>query len=153
MVLFICVPLGLLPYLASLFAWMGVKLFCYWRVVDAWLAGVRPKVLLALAFPAVLLNLAHGQNAFLTTALFGGGALLLRRSPFLADACLGALVYEPATGHPAPSRAAGRPSMTGDRRRSDDGREPHSQRNAGLRNGAVGRLLRDAAADALRSRE
>lgn len=98
MFLFICLPLGLLPYLASLFAWIVVTLFGYWRVVDAWLVGVRPKMLLALAFPAVLLNLAHGQNAFLTTALFGGGALLLRRSPFLAGACLGALIYKPQLG-------------------------------------------------------
>ncbi|WP_372784213.1 glycosyltransferase family 87 protein [Phenylobacterium sp.] len=98
MFLLICVPLGFLPYFGSLVAWMGLTLLGYWRVVGAWLAGVRGRTLLALSFPAVLLNLGHGQNAFLTTGLFGGGALLLQRRPFLAGACFGALIYKPQLG-------------------------------------------------------
>src|SRR5258708_19295063 len=51
-----------------------------------------------LAFPATFSNLGHGQNAFLTTALCGGGGLLLAPRPFLAGACFGALIFKPHLG-------------------------------------------------------
>jgi alpha-1,2-mannosyltransferase len=92
--LLICLPLATLPYLWSLAAWLGVTGFAYWRVARAWL-GVRFAALPILAFPAVLSNLGHGQNAFLSAALLGGGALMLNARPVLAGVCLGALVYKP----------------------------------------------------------
>jgi len=73
--LLICLPLAALPYLASLVIWLGVTGYAYWRVARAWL-GDRFGALPILAFPAVLSNIGHGQNAFLSAALFGGGALL-----------------------------------------------------------------------------
>jgi alpha-1,2-mannosyltransferase len=92
--LLICLPLATLPYLWSLAAWLGATGFAYWRVARAWL-GERFGALAILAFPAVLSNLGHGQNAFLSTALLGGGALMLKARPILAGVCLGVLVYKP----------------------------------------------------------
>jgi alpha-1,2-mannosyltransferase len=53
---------------------------------------------LALAYPAVFINLIHGNNAFLTTALMAGGLLLLNRRPVLAGALIGLLCYKPQYG-------------------------------------------------------
>ena len=92
--LLICLPFAALPYLASLAAWLGVTGYAYWRVARAWL-GDRFGALPILAFPAVLSNIGHGQNAFLSAALFGGGALMLDTRPLLAGICLGGLVYKP----------------------------------------------------------
>lgn len=96
--LLICAPLGLLPFFPALIAWLTVTGLAYWRVVQAWAAGAVPVTLGALAFPAVAINLAHGQNAFLTTALFGAGALWLPRRPFLAGLCFGLLSFKPHLG-------------------------------------------------------
>jgi alpha-1,2-mannosyltransferase len=95
--LLICLPLALLPYFASLAVWLGVTGLAYWRVVRAWL-GERFGALAIFAFPAVLVNIGHGQNGFLTTALFGGGALMLDRRPLVAGVLFGCMVYKPQLG-------------------------------------------------------
>jgi len=99
--LLICLPLASLPYLASLAVWLTGTGALYWRMARAWLgprfsnaSGAMP----ILAFPAVLTNIGHGQNGFLSAALFGGGALWLQRRPILAGVCLGALAYKPHLG-------------------------------------------------------
>lgn len=96
--LLICLPLGGLPYLGALAAWMSVTGYAYWRVARAWLGRSAGLALPALAFPAVLINLGNGQNAFLTTALFGAGALLLGRRDVAAGLLLGALAFKPHLG-------------------------------------------------------
>ena len=55
-------------------------------------------LLLALAFPSVLINIGHGQNGFLTTALLGGALVVLDRRPLVAGILLGLLVYKPQYG-------------------------------------------------------
>ncbi len=55
-------------------------------------------LLLALAFPAVLLNVGQGQNGFLTAALLGGALVVLDRRPILAGILFGLLVYKPQYG-------------------------------------------------------
>jgi alpha-1,2-mannosyltransferase len=55
-------------------------------------------LLLALAFPAVLINVGHGQNGFLTAALLGGALVVLDRRPILAGILFGLLVYKPQYG-------------------------------------------------------
>lgn len=95
--LLICLPLALLPYLASLAAWLAVTGALYWRMARVWL-GERIGAMPILAFPAVLANVGHGQNGFLSAALFGGGALWLERRPILAGLCLGGLAYKPHLG-------------------------------------------------------
>ena len=55
-------------------------------------------LLVGAAFPAVFVNLMHGQNGFLNTALLGFGLLWLDRRPWLAGVCIGLLVYKPHFG-------------------------------------------------------
>jgi alpha-1,2-mannosyltransferase len=55
-------------------------------------------LLLALAFPAVVINLGHGQNGFLTAALLGGGLAILDRRPVVAGILFGLLAYKPQFG-------------------------------------------------------
>jgi alpha-1,2-mannosyltransferase len=52
-------------------------------------------LLLALAFPAVLINVGHGQNGFLTAALLGGAVVQLERRPITAGVLFGLLAYKP----------------------------------------------------------
>lgn len=52
-------------------------------------------LLLALAYPAVFINLGHGHNGFLTAALFAAGLVQLDRRPWLAGALIACLAYKP----------------------------------------------------------
>jgi alpha-1,2-mannosyltransferase len=55
-------------------------------------------LLLALAFPAVFINLGHGHNGFLTAALFAAGLVQLDRRPWLAGVLFACLAYKPQFG-------------------------------------------------------
>ena len=55
----------------------------------------RDALIAAVGAPVVLICLGHGQNAFLTASLLGGGMMLLDRRPWIAGMLLGALVYKP----------------------------------------------------------
>ena len=55
-------------------------------------------LLLALAYPAVFINLGHGHNGFLTAALIGAALVQLDRRPWLAGVLIGLLVYKPQFG-------------------------------------------------------
>ncbi len=61
-------------------------------------AGRGEILLLALAYPAVLINIGHGQNGFLTAGLLGGALVILDRRPILAGILIGLLVYKPQFG-------------------------------------------------------
>jgi alpha-1,2-mannosyltransferase len=91
-------PLGALPYYAALLAWTGVTLAAALAVVTAMAGRNWRVVMLTLAFPATFLTLAHGQNAFLSAALFGGGLLLLDRRPVIAGVLFGLLTFKPQLG-------------------------------------------------------
>lgn len=95
----VAAPLARLPYLPALLLWQAATLALYLAVVAAilWRSGFDRgrAVVVALAFPAVLVNLGHGQNGFLTAALLGGGFLLLERRPAAAGAMLALLAYKP----------------------------------------------------------
>jgi len=54
--------------------------------------------LIASAFPAVFINIGHGQNGFLTAALLGGALCLIGRRPWLAGVLIGLLAYKPQFG-------------------------------------------------------
>lgn len=97
MFLLLCLPLAALPYLASLGAWLFATGTAYACVIRRYL-GEHGGWIAVLAFPAVLINVGHGQNGFLSAALFGGGILLLDRRPILAGALLGCLIYKPHLG-------------------------------------------------------
>ncbi len=61
-------------------------------------AGRGDWLLLALAFPAVLVNIGHGQNGFLTAALLGAALVQLDRRPVIAGILFGLLAYKPQFG-------------------------------------------------------
>lgn len=97
--------LATLPYLAALAVWQGTTLAAYLWVIRGILNRHPPPAevtrlwpLLALAFPAVFINLGHGHNGFLTAALFGGALLVLDRRPILAGVLFGLLAYKPQFG-------------------------------------------------------
>lgn len=87
-------PLSLLPYLVAYGLFVAVTLALFiWpmrRIFD----GERGGWLLA-AFPAMMVNVFHGQNGFLTAALMSGGLLLLSSRPWLAGVLLGSLAIKP----------------------------------------------------------
>jgi hypothetical protein len=89
--------LAALPYLPAYLLWQGVSLAAALAVFRAILP--QPSALLyALAFPAVLVCLGHGQTGFLTAALLGGGVLVLQRNEVLAGILFGLLIYKPQFG-------------------------------------------------------
>jgi alpha-1,2-mannosyltransferase len=91
-------PFGALPYYAALSAWMGMTFAAAVAVIMS-VAGKRIEViLLTLAFPAAFLTVAHGQNAFLSAALFGGALVALPRRPVLAGVLFGLMTFKPQLG-------------------------------------------------------
>jgi alpha-1,2-mannosyltransferase len=115
--LFITAALALSPYGAALVTWQAVTLALYLLAMRAIISPsprlqgdgrdevasplgseLRIELLLALAFPAVLVNLGHGQNGFLTAALLGGALAVLDRRPIVAGVLFGLLAYKPQFG-------------------------------------------------------
>ncbi len=103
--LFVAGALALMPYGIALAVWQAITLGLYLLTIRAILvtdtrpAAVDPLwLLLALAFPAVLINVGHGQNGFLTAALLGAALVQLDRRPLLAGILFGLLAYKPQFG-------------------------------------------------------
>ena len=90
--------LALLPYAAALFVWQGATLALYVSAMRAITGPDRLALLLALAFPAVFINLGHGHNGFLTAALMTGALLQLDKRPVVAGILFGLLAYKPQFG-------------------------------------------------------
>jgi hypothetical protein len=107
--LFIAAALAWMPYGLALFVWQAITLGLYLLAIRAILKAFAPQggartsadplwLLLALAFPAVLINVGHGHNGFLTAALLGGGLVILDRRPLLAGILFGLMAYKPQFG-------------------------------------------------------
>jgi hypothetical protein len=104
--LFVATPLALLPYPLALIAWQGATFALYLAVIAAILrqprhqggAIARVWLLVAATFPAVFINLGHGQNGFLTAGLLGAALLALPRRPVLSGILFGLLAYKPQFG-------------------------------------------------------
>jgi alpha-1,2-mannosyltransferase len=94
--------LATMPYWLALLVWQGATLALYlWAMrgaVGNELAKDPLWLPLALAFPAVFINLGHGHNGFLTAALMTGALLQLDRRPWLAGVLFGLLAYKPQFG-------------------------------------------------------
>jgi hypothetical protein len=86
-----------LPYAAGLALWLIASLAFYLSAIRAILPR-QGTLLFAVAFPAVFVNIGHGQNGFLTAALLGGALHLLDRRPWLAGILIGLLAYKPQFG-------------------------------------------------------
>ena len=93
----VAVLVAAVPYGWGLSIWLAASLAAYLAAMRAILP--RPETLLiAAAFPAVFINIGHGQNGFLTAALLGGSLHLLERRPWLAGVLIGCLAYKPQFG-------------------------------------------------------
>jgi alpha-1,2-mannosyltransferase len=98
----IAAPLALLPYALALALFQAAGLLLYLLVIAAILTPARqhdPVIArnwlpVAAAFPAVFINLGHGQNGFLTAGLLGA-ALVTLEQPVLSGLCIGLLCYKP----------------------------------------------------------
>jgi hypothetical protein len=97
--------LALLPYLPALLVWQGASLAGYLLAMRALVWSAAPQaasdrlwLLLACAFPAVLINVDHGQNGLLSAALVAGALTVLPRRPIVAGILFGLLVYKPQFG-------------------------------------------------------
>jgi alpha-1,2-mannosyltransferase len=86
-----------LPYLWGLTLWLVASFAAYLVAIRAILPGPQT-LLVASAFPAVFVNLGHGQNGFLSTALLAGALHWLDRKPWLAGALIALLAYKPQFG-------------------------------------------------------
>lgn len=109
----VVLPLGLLGYFPALLVWLATTGSLAFAGLAATARGAldRPTALLAfVGFPATLTTIGHGQNAFLSTALFAFGARAADERPILAGAILGGLVFKPqlAIGLPVVLAASGR---------------------------------------------
>ena len=104
--LLVATPLALLPYPLALIAWQGATFALYLAVIAAILRQPRQQsgaiarvwLLAAAAFPAVFVNLGHGQNGFLTAGLLGAALLVLPQRPILSGILFGLLAYKPQFG-------------------------------------------------------
>jgi hypothetical protein len=113
----VAAPLALLPYPLALALFQGVSFVLYLWVIAAILEPARRRdpviarnwLPVALAFPAVFINVGHGQNGFLTAGLLGAALATLDR-PVISGLCIGLLSYKPqfALVIPVALLAAGR---------------------------------------------
>ena len=85
------------PYGWGLAVWLVASFAAYLATLRAILPRTET-LLIAAAFPAVFINVGHGQNGFLTAALLGGALHLLDRKPWLAGVLIGILAYKPQFG-------------------------------------------------------
>ena len=95
--LLVAAILALVPYGWALALWMATTLSAYIATIRVILPQPTA-VLVALAYPAVFVNLLHGQNGFINAALLGGALLLLDRRPITSGVLIGLLAYKPQFG-------------------------------------------------------
>lgn len=85
------------PYGWGLALWLLASFAAYLAMLRAVLPRAET-LLIAAAFPAVFVNIGHGQNGFLTAALLGLALHFLDRRPWLAGVLIGVLAYKPQFG-------------------------------------------------------
>ena len=99
--------LAAMPYWLALIVWQGTTLGLYLLSIRSIVPPPLPVtgmksdhfwVVLALAFPAVFINLGQAHNGFLTAALFGAALVMLEERPILAGVLIGCLAYKPQFG-------------------------------------------------------
>jgi hypothetical protein len=89
--------LALVPYGWAVALWMATTLSAYIVVIRA-IVPHPMTALIALAYPAVFVNLGHGQNGFISAALLGGALFLIDRRPVASGLLIGLLAYKPQFG-------------------------------------------------------
>jgi alpha-1,2-mannosyltransferase len=104
--LLVATPLATMPYLLALAVWQLSSFASYLFVVGVIVRSMRARdeaigsawVAVAAGFPAVFINLGHGQNGFLTAGLFGAALLTLPANPVVSGVLFGLLAYKPQLG-------------------------------------------------------
>jgi alpha-1,2-mannosyltransferase len=101
-------PLALVPYVPSFFLFIASTLVAYLVLVRR-LLQLPDAYVLIMAFPATFICAFHGQNSFISAALFAGAILSMRPAPHLSGLCFGLLAFKPQLGILVPlALAAGR---------------------------------------------
>jgi hypothetical protein len=95
--LFIASLLARFPYFVAFALWVLATLPLFVFAV-ARIADDKSAWLIALSFPAVLLDVYVGQNGFVSTALIGAVLLMMEDRPWLSGVFLGLLAYKPQFG-------------------------------------------------------
>ena len=99
--LLVATPLALMPYLLALAVWQIGSLALYLLVIGIIVHRMRGIVIgpiwlpIAAGFPAVFINLGHGQNGLLTAGLLGAALLALSARPVVSGILFGLLAYKP----------------------------------------------------------
>lgn len=93
----VAAPLALLPYLVSYLVFTIGTLALYVFTCGR-LLKLKEAAILLVAFPGVFICAFHGQNSFLSAALFAGAVLAMERRPALAGVLLGLLAFKPQLG-------------------------------------------------------
>jgi alpha-1,2-mannosyltransferase len=101
--LLVATPLALMPYPLALAVWQISTFALYLSVIGAVVRRMRQRGIaigpiwlpIAAGFPAVFVNLGHGQNGFLTAGLFGAALLALPTRPVISGVLFGLLAYKP----------------------------------------------------------
>jgi hypothetical protein len=99
--LFTVAPLGWLDYFPAFIAWNVVGLALLFAAARNLVPGAG-RVALLVTSPAVAMNLASGQNGFLTAALLFAGFAAMDRRPGLAGVWFGLLTFKPQLGFLVP---------------------------------------------------
>lgn len=99
--LLVATPLALMPYLLALAVWQ-ISTFALYLFVIGIIVRRMPGIAIgsiwlpiAAGFPAVFINLGHGQNGLLTAGLFGAALLALSTRPVVSGVLFGLLAYKP----------------------------------------------------------
>jgi hypothetical protein len=87
-------PFGFLSYENAAIAYLALSIAAFVAVMYAIVPDWRT-LLVALAFPGIVLSVLSGQNGLLTATLAGLGLVLLERRPILAGICFGLLAFKP----------------------------------------------------------
>jgi len=97
-------PLAQLPYLPALAVWQlssfALYLWAMIRLKRRFAPAIPDRLfyLGAAGFTAVFVNVTHGQNGFLTAALFAAAIASLGVRPWMAGLCFGLAAYKPQLG-------------------------------------------------------
>jgi hypothetical protein len=96
-----CWPLGWLPYFPALAVWLLTTGALFAFSITRWMRAFpikAPAWLLIVAFPATIIQITHGQTAFLSAGLLTLGILLIRLRPIVAGALFGFATLKPQFG-------------------------------------------------------
>jgi hypothetical protein len=91
-------PIAALPFAVALPLWQLATFTAFVQPLRRFFPSWASCVLILLTAPASLVNIADGQNGFLSAALLCGGLLLLERRPALAGLLFGLLTFKPQLG-------------------------------------------------------